>query len=490
MSPHLHVQEGWVVLESGQVLCVREGSPEEHRYQLQQQLGHNSGRQTWLALDLATEPPESVIVKLLAFNPQMQWDDFKLFEREAQVLKNLNHPRIPRYRDYFSLDKQKGAGLCWFGLVQDYIPGASLQQLLKEGRRFTEAQVRAIALSVLNILIYLHELSPPLLHRDIKPSNLILGSDKEIYLVDFGAVQNQAAKEGVTFTVVGTSGYAPLEQFWGRAVPASDLYALGATLIHLLTGTSPGNLPCKDLRIQFRDKVSLNSNLISWIEALTEPDLDRRFSSAREAIEALKTGRAIASVPLYQISQPAKTRVQLSKSPERLKIKIPGGGAIALFKFIISSISSFGKFIILASSWINLLALSLLIIMLLFILFLVITHYYYIFPIVLVILGIIGLLWTGVVRELNKVPLLQFPRLTSLSEYSLNLDRDKFTIERRLFGFCYLRHFGKTPHIQEVKQIFFKELSFQTLMLEYNFGQQLTETERKWLAEEIRNWLT
>jgi Serine/threonine protein kinase len=92
----------------------------------------------------------------------------------------------------------------------------------------------------------LHELSPPVLHRDIKPSNLILDDSEQIYLVDFGAVQAQASVTGVTFTVVGTSGYAPLEQFWGRgAVAASDLYALGATLIHLLTNTYPADLPQK-----------------------------------------------------------------------------------------------------------------------------------------------------------------------------------------------------------------------------------------------------
>ena len=99
------------------------------RYQLQRQLGQNPGRQTWLAQDVEASPVALVIVKLLAFNPQMQWDEFKLFEREAQVLKQLNHPRIPGYRDYFSIDKEVGAGLCWFGLVQQYIPGASVQQL-------------------------------------------------------------------------------------------------------------------------------------------------------------------------------------------------------------------------------------------------------------------------------------------------------------------------------------------------------------------------
>ncbi|MCU0516506.1 MAG: protein kinase [Oscillatoria sp. Prado101] len=259
------------------------------RYRLKQQLGLNASRQTWLAEDL--EAQERVTVKLLAFSPQMQWEEFKLFEREAKVLQQLNHPRIPRYRDYFSLDEAEGAGLPWFGLVQDYIAGESLRQRLDRGERFAESQVRSIATQVLEILAYLHELSPPVLHRDIKPSNLILGKDGKIYLVDFGAVRDRAAAEGVTFTVVGTAGYAPVEQFWGKAVPASDLYALGATLIHLLTGTPPADLPQSDLRIQFRDRVNIRPAFARWIETLTNPALEQRFSTARQALEALKTGR-------------------------------------------------------------------------------------------------------------------------------------------------------------------------------------------------------
>ncbi|MBD1936070.1 type IV pilin-like G/H family protein [Microcoleus sp. FACHB-68] len=261
----------------------------QKRYQLKQQLGHNANRQTWLAEDLELKEP--VIVKLLAFSPQMQWDEVKLFEREAKVLKQLHHPRIPQYLDYFAVDENTGAGLPWFGLVQEYIPGKSLKQLLDEGKQFTEFQVRSYATGILEILIYLHELSPPVLHRDIKPSNLILGKNGKIYLVDFGAVQDKATAEGVTFTVVGTGGYAPMEQFWGRAVPASDLYALGATLIHLLTGTAPADLPQKDLRIQFSDVVNLNPTFCRWIETLTNPALEQRFSTARQALNALKTGR-------------------------------------------------------------------------------------------------------------------------------------------------------------------------------------------------------
>ncbi|HEY9860729.1 MAG TPA: protein kinase [Candidatus Obscuribacterales bacterium] len=195
------------MLEPEQVLHIRPGTPNESHYRLKQELGQTAGRQTWLAEDLAAQPPEPVVIKLLAFGDQVQWDDLKLFEREAQVLRQPKHSQIPKYRDYFSIDDR----LLWFGLVQDYIAGASLKQLITKGRHFSEHQVRQMAANLLHLLIYLHELSPPVLHRDIKPSNLILGKDNYIYLIDFGAVQDKAAAEGSTFTIVGTYGYAPME---------------------------------------------------------------------------------------------------------------------------------------------------------------------------------------------------------------------------------------------------------------------------------------
>ncbi|WP_395649455.1 serine/threonine protein kinase [Planktothrix agardhii] len=312
----------------------------QDRYQLQHQYGRTAaGRQTWLAMDQETQ--EEVIIKLLAFSPQMAWEELKLFEREAQVLQALNHPRIPRYRNYFSIDQNLGGGLPWFGLVQDYIPGSSLQDLLEKGHRFTEAKVKKIAKDILKILIYLHELSPPVLHRDIKPSNLILDSSEQIYLVDFGAVQAQASVTGVTFTVVGTSGYAPLEQFWGRAVAASDLYALGATLIHLLTNTSPADLPQQNSRIQFADLVSLNRNFVLWIEQITEISLENRLPTAREALELLKAGKirprinpdtTPQSALIQKLKQPFYSRISLDKTSQRLNIYLPPKGLGKLFK--------------------------------------------------------------------------------------------------------------------------------------------------------------
>lgn len=105
--------------------------------------------------------------------------------------------------------------------------------------------------ALLEILIYLHDRHPAVIHRDLKPSNILLGdrtgnSIGQVYLADFGSVQTLAAKEDRTITVVGTYGYMPPEQFGGRTVPASDIYSLGATLIGLLTGTHPADLPQKD----------------------------------------------------------------------------------------------------------------------------------------------------------------------------------------------------------------------------------------------------
>jgi len=277
------------MLEAGQILHIRKGTPDESRYQLKQKLGQNAGRQTWLAEDMEVSPAELVIVKLLSFGGEVQWDNLKLFEREAQILKQLNCPRIPQYRDYFHIDER----YLWFGLVHEYIPGVSLKEQLNQGKRFSEQQVRKIAADVLNILQFLHQLNPTVLHRDIKPSNLIWGEDEQIYLIDFGAVQDRGAQEGATFTVVGSYGYAPMEQFGGRAVPASDLYALGATLIHLLTGTAPGDLPQQNLRIRFQERVSLSPKLVNWIEKLTAPAPEERFQSASEALSALKARKAI-----------------------------------------------------------------------------------------------------------------------------------------------------------------------------------------------------
>jgi len=258
------------------------------RYQLQQKLGECSIRQTWLAQDL--EADILVVIKLLAFGDRTQWNDIKLFEREAQILQQINHQFIPQYRNYFTLELPS----TWFVLVEQYIPGRSLQLILEKGKIFSQAEVNGIAKKLLNILEYLHQFNPQVLHRDIKPSNIILGENKEIYLVDFGSIQNQMPAEGKSFTIVGTYGYTPLEQFGGRAVAASDLYALGVTLIHLLTGIPPAELPQKDLQIQLSDclvrqkhRLKVTKHFATWLTKITHFSVERRFNNATQARRAI-----------------------------------------------------------------------------------------------------------------------------------------------------------------------------------------------------------
>ena len=300
---------------------------------MHRQLGKQTGRQTLLARDLQTQ--ELVVIKQLFLGSDFEWQDLKLFEREAETLKALAHPAIPRYLDYLEIDELDSKG---FALVQTYVEGKTLEEHLRSGRTFSESEVKELAQSLLEILMYLHERNPPVIHRDIKPSNILLHSRSghsigQVYLVDFGSVQNQAAKFGGTITVVGTYGYMAPEQFGGRSVPASDIYGLGATLIYLVTGLHPTELPQQDLKIQFADRApQLNPDLIDWLEWMTEPSLDQRLSSAGEAWRALKNPRPIDKTPVT--FQPAGSDIKLTKNSDFIELVIPpqgvGFGLVAL----------------------------------------------------------------------------------------------------------------------------------------------------------------
>ena len=302
----------------------------KERYAIQQCLGKNAGRQTLLARDLQTQ--ELVVIKILSFSADFQWDDLKLFEREAETLQSLSHPAIPRYLDYFEFQTPKTKG---FALVQSYIEAKSLAEWVESGRNFNEKEIKQIAKKLLEILVYLQHQNPPVIHRDIKPSNILLAERSplkqkhsalnkggwlgEVYLVDFGSVQTLAAREGSTVTVVGTYGYMPPEQFGGRAVRASDLYGLGATLIYLVTGVHPAELPQEDLRINFEPKIAISSDFVDWLQWMTEPDLNSRLTTADRALKALE--KPIEAIPLV-VPKPARSRVKITKSRKSLEILI------------------------------------------------------------------------------------------------------------------------------------------------------------------------
>jgi serine/threonine protein kinase len=283
------------------------------RYHPQTCLGRKAGRQTWLAIDQHTQQP--VVIKRLTFGPDFNWDDLKLFEREAQTLKSIDHPAIPTYLDFFDLEANNSQG---FALVQTYIDARSIEDQVKTGRRFSETDLKTIASQLLTILDYLHHCQPPVIHRDIKPSNILLtdatldaASDttgpSQIYLVDFGSVQTLAAREGSTITVVGTYGYMPPEQFGGRAYPTSDLYSLGATLIYLATGKHPADIPQgDDLRLNFEPFADLSPDLTQWLRSLIHPNANSRPASAKLALASLLNPSLSTSL------KPAKSQIPRS----------------------------------------------------------------------------------------------------------------------------------------------------------------------------------
>ncbi|BAZ52986.1 serine/threonine protein kinase [Nostoc sp. NIES-4103] len=286
-----------------------------HRYQIQKELGRNTGRSTFLAKDLQNQ--QLVVIKFLTFNHDFRWEDLKLFEREVQIIQSLSHPAIPQYIEYFEVDTPKWRG---FALVQTYIEAQSLQKHLSNGRTFSEAEVKQLAKALLSILDYLHTHEPPAIHRDIKPSNILLANRSahsigDIYLVDFGSVQTANCQDG-TITIVGTYGYMPPEQFGGKVFPASDLYSLGATLIYLITGVEPADLPQEDLQIQFEKFANISSNFREWLNLMTHPSLKKRFSSAQEALEALESRK-------ITLQNPPLSKIILTKTADSINITIP-----------------------------------------------------------------------------------------------------------------------------------------------------------------------
>jgi serine/threonine protein kinase len=269
------------------------------RYQLQSLLGEGGSGITYLAERLADK--KVVAIKMLSLQHLNDWKQLDLFEREAQVLAHLNHPKIPKYLEYFHVDTEKNRA---FYIIQQLAPGKSLNEWVKDGWCATETEIKNITKQLLGILQYLQEQTPPLIHRDIKPQNIIRNSDGQIFLVDFGSVQNvyhATMMRGIT--VVGTYGYMAPEQFRGQVVPASDLYGLAATVLYLLTRRSPADLPTERLSIKFKNQVQISEHFANWLETALAPDVDDRFPSAHAAQKALENRQYI-----HKLSSSTKTR--------------------------------------------------------------------------------------------------------------------------------------------------------------------------------------
>ncbi len=292
-------------------------SPETSRprYQKIRELGSNrhAGHITYLAMDNKTQ--QQVVIKQFLFASGSDWNSFKAYEREIQVLRLLNHPGIPRYLNSF----ESRSGFC---MVQEYKDAQNLSVL----RSFNPDEIKKITISILEILVYLQNQLPLVIHRDIKPENILLDNDLNVYLVDFGLARLGGGEATSSSVAAGTFGFMAPEQLYNRQLSeATDLYGLGATLACLVTGTKStaiDTLIDEDGRIVFKHLVpNLSIQFINWLEKMVQPRLKQRFANAEVALETFKpiyvknshSGKLYSDAPEEANKFPQERRVDINE---------------------------------------------------------------------------------------------------------------------------------------------------------------------------------
>ena len=258
-------------------------------------LGEGAQGRTYLAEKKDTG--ELVAVKELKMNTADAFKGFELFMRESEVLADLDDPGVPKF--YERIIPKDGNGSCY--IVQEFCQNPSIQSTLDLNVRnakkcFSVMDVLEIIRSTAEILERLEKnYTPPIVHRDIKPSNILYSKVQDeirCWLIDFGAVANPQ-KRSASSTIAGTCGYMAPEQLMGMCTPASDIYSLGMTAVHMLTEEPPWKMPVEGLKIQYEPilrkvRPDLNESVLNLLRMMTDASLDNRIGSAREILDILE----------------------------------------------------------------------------------------------------------------------------------------------------------------------------------------------------------
>lgn len=273
------------------LFCIHCGQPISvqrtiRQYQVLQTLGQGGMGTTYLACEqaAATSLSKLRLVVLKEMNADMAKiaKAQELFEREARILKSLHHPGIPEYYDFFVEAGKKY-------LAMQLVHGQDLEKRILSTGPVTPSQAVKWMIQTCYVLDYIHSQKPPLIHRDIKPANLMVRtSDNSIVVLDFGAVKEIGTAPG---TRIGAEGYCAPEQERGLPLTQSDLYAIGPTLIFLLTGESPFNFyrpQGRGYRFQIERIPTITPQLRTVIERVTDPGPSARYPNAKELITALE----------------------------------------------------------------------------------------------------------------------------------------------------------------------------------------------------------
>ena len=273
--------------KSAKLKPLPEGTVLNNRYEIVRKIGGGGMGAVYLASDnnlggVLRAVKEMVQAHIEEDQQEKAINDFK---RESMILSTLDHPSIPTIYDYF-YDAEEGR----FYLVMKYISGGDLASKLRSSPdgKIEELTVTEWAIQLTDVLNYLHNQPSTIVYRDLKPSNIMLdGNSSRVMLIDFGIARNISQKEEKGVTAVGTMGYAPPELFSGNVEPRSDIYSLGSTMFHLLTGADPQSNPLLIFDFQKNPRPrQINSRLSDQMERIlmraVEYNADSRFSSAAE----------------------------------------------------------------------------------------------------------------------------------------------------------------------------------------------------------------
>ncbi|HEY0756041.1 MAG TPA: serine/threonine-protein kinase [Ktedonobacteraceae bacterium] len=300
------------------------------RYKIERPVAAGGMGAVYRAIDVRFNRPCAVKEMLDDFqNDGDRVQAVEWFTREATLLLDLNHPCIPRVRDFFV---EEGRHY----LVMDFIEGRTLGDVLeKEGniagvngaRGVSEARARSWAQQVCSVLSYLHRQSPPIIFRDLKPSNVMVTDKDEIKLIDFG-IARTFQQSPRSSTIIMTIGYAPPEQLHGRPEPRSDLYALGATIHRVLTHhDAANNKPTIfhfPLLRALRPDVSMAFEQV--IAKALDGNIEQRWASAADMERAI-----INLPPLSSLPQSAQQPTVFSSTPDRATPSQPISGTAGAF---------------------------------------------------------------------------------------------------------------------------------------------------------------
>ena len=256
------------------------------RYQIIKRLGKGGFAHTYLAKNLTAPGTPQCVVKQLrpkVEHPRM----LQLFNLEAEILNRFNHNQIPQMVECF---EHQGDQF----MVQDFVAGDDLSKEFTIGHQWSEAKVVKFLREMLQVLGYVHQQQA--IHRDIKPANIIRRWDNgQLYLIDFGAVQDLDSDSLDPATVVGTPGYHAPEQAEGIATFSSDIYALGMTAIQFITGHYPLHLPKDESQeVIWRDLTSISDRLATILEQMTRVNESCRYESTLAVLADLETLPAAA----------------------------------------------------------------------------------------------------------------------------------------------------------------------------------------------------